>query len=79
MDLEKAYYRVNREALWQVLRMYDAGGKLLSVSRYFNILACVRIKGSEGEALRIDSGVRQRCTLSHWLFNVYKAAVLKEV
>ena len=24
-DLEKAYYRVNREALWQVLRMYDVG------------------------------------------------------
>ena len=27
---EKAYDRVNREALWQVLRIYDVGDKLLS-------------------------------------------------
>ena len=26
IDLEKAYDRINREALWQVLRMYDRGG-----------------------------------------------------
>ena len=30
MDLEKAYDKVNREALWQVLRMYDVDGKLLN-------------------------------------------------
>ena len=30
MGLEKAYDRVNREALWQVLRMYDVAGKLLN-------------------------------------------------
>ena len=29
MTLEKAYGRVNREALWQVLKMYDVAGKLL--------------------------------------------------
>ena len=28
MDLEKANDRVNRKALWEVLRMYDVGGKL---------------------------------------------------
>ena len=27
MDLEKVYDSVNREALWQVLRMYDVEGK----------------------------------------------------
>ena len=25
IDLEKAYERVNRETLWQVLKMYDVG------------------------------------------------------
>ena len=43
MDLEKAYDRVNMEALWQVLRMYDVGGKMLNgiMSMYVNIIVCV--------------------------------------
>ena len=41
------------EALWQILRMYDVGGKLLNgiKSIYVNSLACVRVKGSENECL----------------------------
>ena len=30
IDLENVYDRVNREALWQLLRMYDVVGILLS-------------------------------------------------
>ena len=35
--------REDREALWQVLRMYDVGSKLLNgiKSMYVNSLACV--------------------------------------
>ena len=53
MNLEKAYDRVTREALWQVLRMYDMGGKLFNgiESMYVNSEACVRVKGSESECL----------------------------
>ncbi len=29
MDLEKAYDRVDREALWKVMRIHGVGGKLL--------------------------------------------------
>ncbi len=29
MDLEKAYDRVDREALWNVLKIYGVGGQLL--------------------------------------------------
>ena len=44
--LEKAYDGVNKEALWQLLRMYDVGGKLLSgnKSMYVESLAFVRVK-----------------------------------
>ena len=46
IDLEKAYDRFNREAVWQVLKLYDVGGKLLNgiKSMYGNSLACVRVK-----------------------------------
>ena len=46
MDLEKAYYRVNREALRQVLRTHDIGAKLLNgiKSVYVSSLACDRVK-----------------------------------
>ena len=45
MNLEKAYDRVNRKALWQVLRMYDMGDELLNgiKSMYVISLACVRV------------------------------------
>ena len=68
IDLEKAYDRVNMEALWQVLRMYDMGGKLLNgiKSMYINSLACVRVKGGESECFRINSGVR-------WVYHVLMA------
>ena len=48
-------------------------------SMYINSLACVRVKGGESECFRINSGVRQGCIMSPWLFNVYMDAVMKEV
>ena len=71
MNLEKAYDKVNRETLWQVLRMYGVSGKLLNgiKSMYVNSLACVRVNGGESECFRIDNDVRQGCIISPWLFN----------
>ena len=62
MDMEKEYERVNREALCQVLRMYDVEGKLFNGTKsiYVNSLACVRVKGGEVECFKIHSDVRQR-------------------
>ena len=81
IDLEKVYDRVNRKALLQVLRMYDVGGKLLSgiKSMYVDSSACVRVKVGQSDQFRIDSGVRQGCIMSLWLFNVYMDGVIKVV
>ena len=80
-DLEKAYDRVNRNALWQVLRTYDVDSKQLNEikSIYVNSLSFVRVKRSESECFRVDSGVRQGCIMSPWLFNVYMDVVRKEL
>ena len=60
MDLEKAYDKENRQALWQMLTIYDAGGKLLNgiKSTYVSSLACVRVEGRESKCFRIDGGER---------------------
>ena len=38
IDLEKTYDRVNREALWHVLRMYDMG-----VNYWVELIVCLMI------------------------------------
>ena len=45
IDLEKVYDRINREALWQGLRMYDVVGKLLSGIKSMYVDSCVRVRG----------------------------------
>ena len=49
-----------------VLRMYDVGVKLLNGIKgiYVNSLACVRVKGSESECRKKNSGVRLGCIMS---------------
>ena len=55
--------------------MYDVGAKLLNgiKSMYVNRLTCVKVKGDEIKCFSIDSGVKQACIMSPWLFNVYMA------
>ena len=65
-DLEKAYGRINKEALEQVLKMYNVEGKLLGrvQSMYIDTLACDRLKGGRSKQFRIYSVVRQGCIMS---------------
>ena len=75
IDLEKSYDMVNRETLRQVLRMYDILVKHVSgiKSIYVDSSACVRVKWSESERFRIDSGVRHYvlcflgCSMYIWM------------
>ena len=57
------------------------GGKLLNgiKSMYVNSLACGRIKGGENDCFRVDSGMREVCIMSPWLFNVDDDAAIKQL
>ncbi len=73
MDLEKAYDRVDRKGLWETLRVYRVGRKLLEGVRSFyeNASASVRVNGEVSESFNVEVGVRQGCVMSPWLFNIY--------
>ena len=72
MDLEKAYYTIDRHGMWQMLRVYGVGGKLLKAvqSFYVDSRACVWVGNYASEWFPVNVGLRQGCVMSPWLFNV---------
>ena len=81
MDLEKAYDRIDREAMWRVLRMYGVDGKLLRgiKSFYDESEACVRVCRRESDWFSVKVGLRQGCVMSPWMFNMFMDGVMREV
>ena len=81
IDLEKAYDRVDRKALWSVLRIYGVGGQLLKGIQAFyrEANACVRVGGELSQSFAVEVGVRQGCGMSPWLFNIFMDGCMREM
>ena len=81
IDLEKAYDKVCRVRLWQVLECYGIQGGLMTAIRsmYLGSQACVRANGKMSGWFPITQGVRQGCVMSPWLFNVFMDGIIREV
>ena len=81
LDLEKAYDKVDRDTMWNVLRLYGIGGRLLQgVKRlYVGSKACVRVGNEVSEWFPVRVGLRQGCVMSPWLLNLYADGVVREV
>ena len=79
LDLEKAYDRIDRDALWNVLRSYGIGGRLLQGVKnlYVGSKACVRVENEVSERFPVREGLRQGCVMLPWLFNLYIDGVVK--
>ncbi len=75
----RRHIRIDRETLWSVLKIYGVGGQLLKGIQAFyrQANACVRVGGEFSESFAVEVGVRQRCVMSPWLFNIFMEAVAK--
>ena len=51
MDLEKAYDTIDRHGMWQMLRLYGVGGKLLKAVQSFYKVSrvCARVRNDVSE------------------------------
>ena len=81
MDLEKASDRVDRVLMWQVMRIYGIGGRVLKgiMSLYDEGRVCVRVANMVSESFVAKMGLRQGCVMSPWFFNVFMDGVGREV
>ena len=79
MDLEKAYDRVCRKKLFEVLREGGVSGRLLNgiKSFYENCRARVRVRRELSDWFNVGVGLRQGCVMSPWLFNVLMDGVVR--
>ena len=59
--------------MWNVLRLYVVGGKLLKVKKslYVGSKSCVRVRNEMSDWFPVRVGLRQGCVMSPWLFNLY--------
>ena len=70
IDFEKAFDSLDRDVMWQLLRHYGIPEKLITIIRTsYNGMQCrVVHEGQLSEAFDVNTGVRQGCLLSPFLF-----------
>ena len=77
LDLRKAYPRVNKPALWRLLRRYGLEGDFLRVVIDLHEATEYAVRGKEGdsEVWVPERGLREGCPSSPILFNIFHQAV----
>ena len=65
MDLEKEFHKIDRHGMWQMLRLYGVGRKLLkAVQSFYRDRACVRMGNDVSEWFPVNVGLRLLCEVS---------------
>ena len=73
IDIQKAYDKVWRDAIWKKLDEYGIKGRIWRVIKniYERVESCVLVGNEKTEYFEIDLGVRQGCILSPILFSLF--------
>jgi hypothetical protein len=76
VDLVKAYDRVNRLLMWELLKRYGVPESVVSVIQSFHdgAQARVRLQGEYSESFALETGLKQG---SPTLFNVFLGAIVQ--
>ena len=79
-DIEKAYPRINREALWSLLQKRGAPSPFLQVCKalHNHTQFHVKLDGVLSHNYEADRGLKEGCPSSPPLFNLYHQAVLHD-
>ena len=81
LDMEKAYDRVNRKRLFEVMRCYGVHEKLVRLIEriYDGRMVKFELDNVTTGWCKSDSGVKQGCPLSPLLFNIYGREIEKVI
>lgn len=70
IDYEKAFDSIDRNSLWKIMRHYGIPQKIVNlIEKMYKDTTCrVLYKGQLTDGFKINTGVRQGCLLSPFLF-----------
>ena len=73
VDFSKAYDKINRNKLWKKLAAFGINDKFLNALKalYKDVQCCVKVNGVKSRWFPVNIGLKQGCTLSPTLFNLY--------
>ena len=80
IDFEKAFDSVDRDSLWKIMRHYGIPNKYVSVIKetYQGMTCRILHGGDMSESFNVQTGVRQGCLLSPFLFLLAIDWVMRE-
>ena len=73
IDLEKAYDSVPHSNLWKFMTDMGINGRILNILKeyYTDNVAYAKIGNELSDPIQVTKGLRQGCSLSPMLFNIY--------